>query len=821
MRSLIAIALVLTVLGCQSQEARIAEHEERANAYFENEEWGEAKIEFLNLIQVDPENAEARTKLGDTLYKLGEYADALWQFQEAVRLDPEDVEKREKLAALLLAARKLDDARVQVDEILSRDPTHADALLMRSRLRGAEGDNEGMFADIDAVLERDPDNVNALLIQSQTLVRMKRDDEAEKSLRHLTEVKPVPGSFALLAMFLNQQGRSDEAEAAYRQAIASASSEGEKRSARLSLANFFLVQGDREAAERELLIAREENPDNAELLVALGRYYTMTGQREKAEQIILQRVEQHPDDAAQLVTLASFYRASGRPEEAMEALDRALAIDPEREDALVMRAEMLVQKGVGTRGNPGPPELVEEGTQIIDRVLEANPKSNAGLYVKAKLLMSEGKNEEASIILRRVLEEQSDVRAHYLLGTAYLSMRQDDLARGEFLAGLQQNATHVPSRRQLAGLYLRTGSPELAAQEARKGLRVAKGDPTMSIVLAEALIKMRDPEVALITLDDLPLETDEISPALRLRATGSYLDLDQIEKARAIARRVLEESPADVQALHRMLLIEARAGDPMKAVTWLNAAVVAEPENPELYRIRGGFYLGFRRQGTMIPMFPTEAQADLLTALEKEPDSAATNVLLGKLRDRMGNKKEAISYFNRAIEFDPNYAEAYLNLGVLYEQEGQLDKAVEMYSALVTATNRKGLTPRDLAVAMNNLAWLLADNPNVTPEELDRALELAQEAKELRPDDPSIADTLGWVMYKRDIQAAAISLFREAIASYSPGPNRAMTRYHLALSYEKNGEPDRAIEQLRAALEESDSFPGRDDAEATLKRLES
>ena len=47
-----------------------------------------------------------------------------------------------------------------------------------------------------------------------------------------------------------------------------------------------------------------------------------------------------------------------------------------------------------------------------------------------------------------------------------------------------------------------------------------------------------------------------------------------------------------------------------------------------------------------------------------------------------------------------------------------------------------------------------------------------------------------------------------------------MTRYHLALSYGKNGEPGRGIGGLRAALEESDSFPGRDDAEAARKRLE-
>jgi tetratricopeptide (TPR) repeat protein len=128
---------------------------------------------------------------------------------------------------------------------------------------------------------------------------------------------------------------------------------------------------------------------------------------------------------------------------------------------------------------------------------------------------------------------------------------------------------------------------------------------------------------------------------------------------------------------------------------------------------------------------------------------------------------------------------------------------------------------QDQPGAKNNLAWLLADNANATPADLDRALQLAQDAKNAMPNDPSVADTLGWVMYKKGIPSAAIALFRESIDGYPEGhPLRGTVRYHLAAAYEKNGERDRAVQELKRALDEDSTFTERDAAEKLLKELQ-
>ena len=121
---------------------------------------------------------------------------------------------------------------------------------------------------------------------------------------------------------------------------------------------------------------------------------------------------------------------------------------------------------------------------------------------------------------------------------------------------------------------------------------------------------------------------------------------------------------------------------------------------------------------------------------------------------------------------------------------------------------------------MNNLAWLLASKPDPTPRELDRALELGQTAKEVLPGNPAVADTLGYVMLKREIQGAAQSYFREAISVYPPdSPGRALARCHLAMSYEANGEIEKAINEFQASLAEFAAFPGREECASHLTRL--
>ncbi|CAM9460836.1 unnamed protein product [Heterosigma akashiwo] len=54
---------------------------------------------------------------------------------------------------------------------------------------------------------------------------------------------------------------------------------------------------------------------------------------------------------------------------------------------------------------------------------------------------------------------------------------------------------------------------------------------------------------------------------------------------------------------------------------------------------------------------------------------------LGNTHHEMGENKEAIKYFVKAIELNPNHEDALFNLGVVYQEEDNSEKAIECYEA--------------------------------------------------------------------------------------------------------------------------------------------
>ena len=127
---------------------------------------------------------------------------------------------------------------------------------------------------------------------------------------------------------------------------------------------------------------------------------------------------------------------------------------------------------------------------------------------------------------------------------------------------------------------------------------------------------------------------------------------------------------------------------------------------------------------------------------------------------------------------------------------GQSEKAIKHYEEAIRYAP-------DLAESKNNLAYLYAESG----ENLDRALDLAQDAKALLPDDPNAADTLGWVLYKRGVPSAAIGYLKEAEAGIGQDDaNLGLVRHHLALAYDASGDQDNARAAADRALEAHQSF---------------
>src|SRR4030095_15436541 len=121
------------------------------------------------------------------------------------------------------------------------------------------------------------------------------------------------------------------------------------------------------------------------------------------------------------------------------------------------------------------------------------------------------------------------------------------------------------------------------------------------------------------------------------------------------------------------------------------------------------------------------------------------------------------------------------------------------------------INPR-FAPAANNLAYLLVERGSDT----EKALQLAQTAKEAAPDDPYISDTLGWILYQRGVYQRALALLKESAAKLPESPE---VQYHLGMAALKVGDTTTAKRSLTTAVAASASFAGKEEAQKALAQL--
>lgn len=137
-----------------------------------------------------------------------------------------------------------------------------------------------------------------------------------------------------------------------------------------------------------------------------------------------------------------------------------------------------------------------------------------------------------------------------------------------------------------------------------------------------------------------------------------------------------------------------------------------------------------------------EAARDaFVKALELQPEYAEAHNNLGLAYSRLGQSEQAVESFRRALSADPKMGEAYNNLGFLYHTTAQFDRAAQMFGL---AIENAGST----SVAYANLG-----NTYYAMKQPEKAVEAWRHAVDLDPMNESAKR--GLRMFEQDDAAAA------------------------------------------------------------------
>ncbi|PID75107.1 MAG: hypothetical protein CSA20_02855 [Deltaproteobacteria bacterium] len=514
-------------------------------------------------------------------------------------------------------------------------------------------------------------------------------------------------------------------------------------------------------------------------------------------------------------TQAEYQRAYA---EALEAYEKALICDPEA-DYIKRKLPVLMLK----MGDFAAAE------KWLLAAVEKEPSNRTSfLILLADIYIQQEEFEKAVDCYKQILSDEADNEVAVVkLAVLYSLMRQNDLAQQLYEEYLQ---THPRSYRILLSqaLFFRKNrkynealvrfekaltmnwSVELAydvaslySQQRRfsEALRlydaiIAKDAFDERAILNRAYVlyslgKREESERDLLRLRQFAEYPDSIDMVLAWR----YLQEDRIEEAKEILQDILSEEEENIDALHALAFIAYKEKNYQKSLGLLEKISPLKESEKAL-----SLYVAVLRE-----LKRNDQAISLLRECIDEKNSRypACYGLLASLYQEKDDSDAALNLLGQAVVLYPLNAQLRYEYGLMFEKLGRPQEAMtQMQEAL-------RLNP-DHADSLNYIGYVWADQG----KNLDQALNYIIRACSLKPGNPYIIDSLGWVYFRLKQFEKALKYLEES-ASYEPGDPHIFD--HLGDVYLAVDDKKNAVKAYQKAY---DLFTNQEDKAMVRKKLD-
>lgn len=563
-------------------------------------------------------------------------------------------------------------------------------------------------------------------------------------------------------------------------------------------------------------------PGGAPVLVAFGLLELRQQHFTEAASLFQQAQAVDPKFAAAHSALGALHLARKEMPAADQSFRQAAELSPPRSPRRLQYAQYKIQTGDAAAGR----QLLVEMTQKVPDYLPAWTTLADLAFAEKKYL------ESAGFVSKALARDPYNPQA--LLINGRLSLVQGDFDRAvtafEKMAGIYPKlpAVYFELARSLAA----AGKVSQAIDRLNQAVTLAPGYADAALMLASLSIRKGDLNGSVVLLKKLSQQRPDLAPA-RLLLADAYRAQGHPDDALAIYREVEEQFPQNPEAPYmrglllrqQNLLPEARAAfERAHQLTPASPVALEQLVNLDLLErkfpaarerverelagnpgLAGNCQLLFAKI-SLAQDDTAQAEVALNRAIEIMPDSSTAYFLLAGIYTTTNQRQKALASLEKALARNPKDTTALMLIGVIHDQQKEYPAAREAYEKILA------INPRFIG-ALNNLAYLYAGPLH----QVEKAYELAQRARELQPDDPHIADTLGWILYRKGQYPRALFLLEESIDKLAGTPE---IQFHLGMTHYMMGEEESARLALQRAVQSGTEFDGLDQARKSLAVLE-
>jgi tetratricopeptide (TPR) repeat protein len=448
-----------------------------------------------------------------------------------------------------------------------------------------------------------------------------------------------------------------------------------------SLGNWFADRKRFDCAATAFASASRLQPKSASLAYLWGLSLGSAGQDDRALAPLHQAIRLDPNDIRAHLVLAAALDRMKRTAEGEAEWRAALAIDPESAVALDSLSQHFVDQKdysslIALLDKPGKERLrtpvqslnlgvayagraeLDKAANVLREGLNNNPDSLPIANELAVVLMLLGRDQDAFAVFDLALAKHPGDQPTQILYLHTLvsshSERAPDLAR-KLLAA-------YPDQWEVLYLVAVLESREADFEQARAHLE-------RSIALNPGYYQSHDELGSILAKQgDLPRAREQLEKAIALGDKEPEVQYDlgkvlqrlgdsgqaeeklgiyrQLKKARSDSTQAAGKSEVGDQAM--------TAGDPAQAVSLYKEALETDPDEPLLY-------YKLSRALDKVKDFAGE-KAALQRAIQLDPNLAEAQNQMGYLADRDGDLVQAEGYFRVAVRASPSYVAAWINL---------------------------------------------------------------------------------------------------------------------------------------------------------------
>ncbi|MEN9396767.1 MAG: hypothetical protein RLZ81_1297 [Pseudomonadota bacterium] len=726
--SALLVSLLVVACGGDSPEKMLGS----AKEYLAKSDPKSAVIQIKNVLQKNPDSAEARYLLGQALLDGGDRPSAEVELRKALALKYSQDQVVPRLAQAMVGQGQFKKLIDEFGKTELTDPVaKADLQTSLAMAYSAQGNTAAFAAAMSAALTAQPGYGPALVVQARNKAVLRDFDGALAGVDEVVAKDPKNFEAWKLKGDLHYYNKNqpDEALLAYRKAV---EAKADFLAGHVGALTILLQQGKTAEVQTQFEQLKKLAPNHPQTKFIEAQIAFQKGDYKGAKEVVQQLLKVAGDNSRALQLAGAIEFQNNSLVQAEAYLSKALQITPELR--LAQRLLIMTQLRSGH---------VDKALATLQPIL-ARPEVDPALFpIAGQAYLQSGDAKKAEEYFTKAARlDPKDPKKRTAVAVAHLKVGQVDSAVGE-LQDIAASDAGVTADMALISAHLGRKDYDKALKAIDAMEKKQPGKPLAAHLRGRTLLAKRDLTGARKSFEQaLSIDPTYFAAAASLAA----LDLAEkkLDEAKKRFEAVLAKEPKHIPALLAIAELRARAGGSKdEVVELIGKAVAANPNdaNPRLMLV------DFLLRNNDSKQAMTAAQS----AVAAMPDNAEVLGALGRAQQESGDLNQAISTFNKLTTMRPLSVQPLLQLAGAQMASGNRDAAA---SSLRKAIE---IQPSSLE-AQRGLIMV-----EVSAKRYDVALKAAREIQKQNPKSPAGLALEGDINVAQRNWDAAATAYRAAL----------------------------------------------------------